>query len=269
MNRAVSSFCRIDLPLDQALPLLHGEAPCTIELFCEAPHLDTNGDWRSQIKWLRQYAQTHGLTYALHAPCFDLNPASANAGVRAEVVRQYQVALSIAEALDARQMVVHSGPRSDPRLSVAQAREYVRAMLETLVPLAETNRVRLALENTGYGEASIITAPDDLLTLIADLPQQTVGLTLDLGHAVLQGIELGDAITAWMPRLVNVHLHDNRGISDEHLPPGAGIVPLGKALAVLASLKYTGSVVLESFLGGPRPISISDAWAGVIPVVDE
>ncbi|MBC8161416.1 MAG: TIM barrel protein, partial [Roseiflexaceae bacterium] len=146
MHRAASSFCRIDLPLQQALPLLHGEAPATIELFCEAPHLDTTADWRGQVAWLRQYAQSHGLTYALHAPCFDLNPASANAGVRTEVARQYQIALAIAEALGARHMVIHSGPRSDPRLSAAEGRQHVRAMLELLVPHAEAHGVRLALE---------------------------------------------------------------------------------------------------------------------------
>jgi sugar phosphate isomerase/epimerase len=96
MDYAISSFCRIDLPLVEALPLLHTATAPTIEIFCEAPHLDVNTDWRPHVAHLRAYSRAHGVRYTLHAPCFDLNPAAANAGVRAEVRRQYQLAIEIA-----------------------------------------------------------------------------------------------------------------------------------------------------------------------------
>ncbi|MCU0493641.1 MAG: sugar phosphate isomerase/epimerase [Chloroflexaceae bacterium] len=260
MERTASSFCRIDLPLWEALPLLHDEETRQIELFCEAPHLDLSADWRSTVATLRSYARDHGLRYTLHAPCFDLNPAAANAGVRAEVLRQYRLGLEVAAELGANQMVVHSGPRSDPRLSSVTAHGYVRAMLEALLPTAEQTGTRLALENTGYGPASIIATPADLLALVEGLPPALVGLTLDMGHAVLQNLPLNTTIAAWAGRLCNVHLHDNGGHSDDHLPPGEGVVPLATALETLNQVGFSGSLTLESFLGGPQPLSLAAAW---------
>lgn len=263
MRRAVSSFCRIDLPLRQALPLLHDDTTTAIELFCEAPHLDITGDVTEPLHWLRAYARDHGITYTLHAPCFDLNPAAANAGARAEVLRQYRAAITIAQELEASQVVVHSGQRSDPRLSSGAARAWTRGLLETLLPHAERAGVRLALENTGYGAVSIITAPHELLELVADLPPDHLGLTLDIGHIALQQIDLAMAIAAWMPRLCNVHLHDNHGSGDDHLPPGQGRLPLTTALALLEQHGYTGDLVLESFLGGESPVAPAEAWAAL------
>lgn len=260
MHRAVSSFCRIDLPLEQALPLLHDATTTTIELFCEAPHLDLNGDWRAALTQLRAFARDHGLNYTLHAPCFDLNPASANAGARAEVLRQYTLAINVAEALGATQIVVHSGQRSDPRLSVHDARGWSRETLEALLPEAERAGVRLALENTGYGPAAIIATPDDLLEIVADLPPALLGLTLDIGHATLQQLDISAAIAAWSPRLCNIHLHDNYGTSDDHLPLGQGIVPLQTTLTALRRAGYEGYLVMEAFLGGKQPISLAEAW---------
>jgi sugar phosphate isomerase/epimerase len=260
MERAASSFCRIDLPLRAALPLLHDSTTAIVELFCEAPHLDLNGAWRAELAWLRDYARCHSLRYTLHAPCFDLNPATANAGTRAEVLRQYRLALEAAIELEAPQVVVHSGPRSDPRLSATAAWGHVRSLLETLIPLAEQAGVRLALENTGYGPANLIRTPADLLAAVADLPPAQVGLTLDIGHALLQGLDLPATAAAWAARLCNVHLHDNGGLSDEHLPPGQGVAPLDEALATLRAAGYSGTLTMESFLGGPQPMALQTAW---------
>lgn len=263
MRLAVSSFCRIDLPLAQALPLLHSTTT-TVELFCEAPHLDLNSDWHSTVRWLRAYARANGIRYTLHAPCFDLNPAAANAGVRGEVARQYGLAIQAAAMLEAPQIVVHSGHRSDPRLSAAAARAHTRALLEALLPQVEQANTRLLVENTGYGEASSIAVTTDLLEIVEGLPETLVGLTLDLGHAALQGIDFDTAITAWMPRLANVHLHDNHGAGDDHLSPGQGDLPLKHALDSLQTHGYNGTLVLEAFLGGAHPLDAATVWQEVI-----
>lgn len=260
MYRVVSSFCRIDLPLAQALPLLHDEHSATIEIFCEAPHLSEQGDWRADICLLKDYARTHGVSYALHAPCFDLNPASANAGVRAEVERQYRWAIDCAHELEATHVVVHSGHCSDPRLSASTARGYTRTLLERLISRVERAGVMLALENTGYGAGAIITTPDDLLELAADLPPTHLGLTLDIGHAALQRLDPATTVAHWTPRLCNVHLHDNHGLDDDHLVPGRGVIPFDTWLELLRQHDYQGALTLEAFLGDEEERPIGDSW---------
>ena len=46
------------------------------------------------------------------------------------------------------------------------------------------------------------------------------------------------------PRLVNLHVHDNRGETDEHLPVGRGTIDFPWLLRSLSG--YTGRYVIES-----------------------
>ncbi|MDD2912760.1 MAG: TIM barrel protein, partial [Candidatus Bipolaricaulis anaerobius] len=52
-------------------------------------------------------------------------------------------------------------------------------------------------------------------------------------------------VAALGERLVHVHLHDNRGERDEHLPLGRGSLPWRAAWAALSSAGYRGPIVLE------------------------
>jgi len=46
-------------------------------------------------------------------------------------------------------------------------------------------------------------------------------------------------------RLIHVHVHDNRGVHDDHLPPGSGTIQWAKVFEGLRRADYEGHLMLE------------------------
>jgi sugar phosphate isomerase/epimerase len=73
--------------------------------------------------------------------------------------------------------------------------------------------------------------PEHLAAILQALPDLLYHL--DLGHANLWGRDPAAMIRRFAHRLHHIHLHDNDGRSDLHLPPGTGNInwPPGRARA--------------------------------------
>jgi len=71
-------------------------------------------------------------------------------------------------------------------------------------------------------------------------------LTLDLGHANLFGKSIEEFIGKFYKKVRHVHLHDNNGNKDLHLPMGAGNIDWEKILKILKK-HYDGTITLEVF----------------------
>ncbi|MFH1055368.1 MAG: sugar phosphate isomerase/epimerase [Candidatus Altiarchaeota archaeon] len=89
--------------------------------------------------------------------------------------------------------------------------------------------------------------PEDELAKIFDaLPK--LGFTLDVGHAFMgeAGTDyVAKLITRFSTRLRNVHIHDNFGVNDDHLPLGAGKLDYKAAVKELKKAGYDGNLTLE------------------------
>jgi len=98
---------------------------------------------------------------------------------------------------------------------------------------AERNGVDLFLENV-FDES-----PDHLLRLKNALGSKRLGFCFDAGHATLfSDHPVHKWLEAFGTDLRELHLHDNRGRRDEHLPVGEGTINL---LGVLEAAIDTGA----------------------------
>ena len=68
----------------------------------------------------------------------------------------------------------------------------------------------------------------------------------DIGHLNLHGKDPAACISAFKDRLSHVHLHDNNGRADLHLPMGAGTIRWDHVIRTLKSC-YDGTITLEVF----------------------
>jgi sugar phosphate isomerase/epimerase len=78
------------------------------------------------------------------------------------------------------------------------------------------------------------------------------GFVLDTGHANLAG-DLTEIVEHIGDRLISLHLNDNDGQNDRHLPPGDGSVDWKCVAQLLATLRYTGCVLHELMPNGREP----------------
>ena len=74
----------------------------------------------------------------------------------------------------------------------------------------------------------------------------SMNYVLDVAHAYLQG-EIFQFIETFGSKIKHVHVSDNRGKADQHLPLGEGNINWSKVLDALEDVNYDGWLVIESY----------------------
>lgn len=87
--------------------------------------------------------------------------------------------------------------------------------------------------------------PEHLAAVLDALP--ALLCHLDMGHCNLFGLSPSEMIARFAGRLHHVHLHDNDGRADLHLPPGAGTIDWRAVVGALKDSGYDGTITLEVF----------------------
>jgi sugar phosphate isomerase/epimerase len=86
-------------------------------------------------------------------------------------------------------------------------------------------------------KACICKTADEMAVMLDGLE---MGMCLDIGHANTMG-QIPE-LMKMAPRFVNMHVHDNMGETDQHLPLGNGNIDF----AVLRNLKYRRNHIIEA-----------------------
>jgi sugar phosphate isomerase/epimerase len=193
----------------------------------------------AQRQTLRGKARDAGVSLSVHAPVH-ADP------LRQQTHRDLEDSLRLAVDLGAGLLNVHL---NDPR----HLDDFAHAV-SPWIDRCGVAGMKLAIENVPA------TSPEDFNRLFAHLPRNGAGLCLDIGHANLHPSTVNDYI-GYLDRLapgvpiIHLHLHENHGDRDSHLPlftgpaarDPAGIVAL---LDRLARRGYGGSAILEQW---PQP----------------
>ena len=100
--------------------------------------------------------------------------------------------------------------------------------------------VRVVIENI------VEESPEALIALVDEVGSEWLGLCLDVGHAHLRSpLKPGGWVEKMGKRLKHVHLHDNHGTTDEHLPVGKGTIDFDPFFTALYEHAPDATVSLE------------------------
>jgi len=176
-----------------------------------------------EVERVRELMRSTGVGTTVHLSYVDLNLAALSPTARSASVERSLRGLEYAHDVGASCGVLHTGfqylhhPQVDPLVE-----EALRASLEAL----EGSDVQIALEN-------LVLGPRDYLRSAEALREVThrhgMKNCFDVGHAHVEAHREGtDAIQAYIDTIgdnvIHLHLHDNDGTRDEHLPTGAGTI---------------------------------------------
>lgn len=121
-------------------------------------------------------------------------------------------------------------------------RDTVLSHLSPFVDYAEKRGVKLVVENMRYvpqpTAAHRYCQSAEELCDIADT--LGVGICWDFGHANLSGVKQSEALAYIGKRLKMLHVHDNKGIDDDHIVPFFGKIDWRDAMHGLALAGYEG-----------------------------
>ncbi len=207
----------------------------------------TEDDLSGKIRtWIRDTAVSRDIALSVHAQ-WHANPLVPESR---EALRK---ALDLAQDIGARLVNIHLFLDNG-------IQGYVDAVSPLAIELAR-HGMRLSVENTP------LTAPGDFNKLFLHLGKAgaNVGMCLDLGHANLceqtrnDYLRFVDLLDPHVP-IIHIHLHENYGDSDSHLPLFTG--PSRKDDSGIRGLVerlrkrlFSGSMILEQW---PQPESLLD-----------
>jgi sugar phosphate isomerase/epimerase len=114
--------------------------------------------------------------------------------------------------------------------------------------------IKIAVHNHGKTDSHFPT-PQSVLKVVSDMDPRC-GLCIDVGHTAEAGVDVVESIAEAGPRLLDLHIKDERDLKDEatQVPVGEGRMPVPAIFRQLRKLNYRGGVMLEYEVDENNPL---------------
>jgi len=255
MQRLLSTYLFVSRKLTpELLEQIAGAGFQGIEIFCTRSHFEYS--MKPEIRAMADALEAHKLQLvSLHGPTSRDVSATRESGMplsicevervrRIEAMDELKRVIDVADDLPYARLILHMGgarETADPR-----KRDAAFSTLEHLILHAHHAGVTVCIENT----TSEMGDPSYLRAFVDETRLTGLRFNFDIGHAYLSDFQEDERIEksfAPLHDLVSsVHLHDNHGEKDEHLPPYDGTIDWPAAIKVLKSAPQSNvPLVLE------------------------
>lgn len=251
MQRLLSTYLFVTHKLTpELLGQVAGAGFQGVEIFCARSHFEYT--LKPDIRAMAGALEAHRLQLvSLHAPNRRDLSAMRESGTplsiceiervrRVEAMDELKRVIDVADDLPYARLILHMGgsrETADPR-----KRDAAFSSLEHLVLHARHAGVTICVENTH----SEMGSPDYLRAFVDETRLTGLRFNFDIGHAHLAEFpeeeRLEKSFSPLKELVSSVHLHDNHGEKDEHLPPYDGSIHWPDAIRLLKSAAQNGGL---------------------------
>ncbi len=199
---------------------------------------------------VQEWYRNSGRVTSLHGAFVDVNPASGDPAFRKLSRERCHESCLLAKNLGASHVVLHSS--CFPFLRGAYLDHWAAVCGEFYTELAQQYDLKICVENS----QDVDTTP--LFSLMKRVAEERVCVCLDIGHANYSDTP----IEAWFDqlgdRIAYLHLSDNMGKFDDHLPLGDGAIDWKMTDHLWHQLNRKMPITLE--VGGIKGVERSLAY---------
>lgn len=203
---------------------------------------------REQQNKILKALSRHGLGLVCHLPTF-VYTADLTESIRQASLDELLNALGVASEMNAAKVVLHPSVITGLGIFVKElALKYAHEALALVAASADQLDLCLCLENM-FPRCGFLCAPDEFEAVLQRYPKMK--LTLDTAHANIgtkgenRSLEF---IQRYADRLGHLHLSDNKGKRDDHLPMGQGSSDFRSIIQALYHSGYDDTLTLEIFV---------------------
>lgn len=194
----------------------------------------------------------------VHVSAFNLSEE--NAVIRNAIFSEIENCMKYTASLGGKEVIIHGGFLSSgmhvPILHEDHSRPsreetYEKAwkltvkMLKRVCILAKEYGMTLYTEN--LNQDHLTTDSRALNRLLDDVNMDNLKIVFDIGHCSQNGYNIVDDVLEAGTRLKHLHLHDNFGKDNGHLPIGDGTIDFKAFAQALKQIGYDGLYMLELF----------------------
>jgi sugar phosphate isomerase/epimerase len=176
---------------------------------------------------------------------------SAHEKVREGWVREAKDMIQVAKELGIRLLNFHFYTRLGAVGRTEKSREaFLRnftGSMKELTEVATRSGLDLMLENVPSEDANPLESIACFSQVMSDVP--ALKFHFDVAHAFIENRMKGvkEYLDAFDDRLAHIHMHDNHGRHDEHLPLGDGKIDFRKVVKLLKEHGYDKTITFEVF----------------------
>jgi sugar phosphate isomerase/epimerase len=156
--------------------------------------------------------------------------------------------LEVAAELGAQKVVLHPGHIGGLGVYVKEtALTHANQSLASIIGRAQALGLCVCLENM-FPKCRAFFEPPDFVEILQRFPD--LKLTLDTGHANIGtrgGRRILEFIEKFGHRIGHLHVSDNLGERDDHIPVGTGTIDFIKIVRALKQCGYNDTATLEIF----------------------
>jgi sugar phosphate isomerase/epimerase len=242
MKIAVSTLHLMQYSLEDVLEQLVDLDTNLVELADGGFHALNSG----RVEQLLEIKTSYDLKYGIHAPWADTNLSANDSFIRERILERIKASIRFASILDAKSLVIHPGWRTAiEHFRKGFAWELNLNSIKLLINYADEFGIDLLIENVPLSMPYLLVYVADFMRFFEEIENDT-GMTLDIAHSSLQD-ETINFIKIFSEKIKHVHVSDNYGIRDDHLPIGHGIIDWSEAIKALKINGFTGWVTIESY----------------------
>lgn len=206
----------------------------------------------------RDAAKKYGVTnYQAHAPFPSYVHDPQDSGYNDYLIRMLKKTIVGCDFMDCRHLIIHPfflgydqqlSPETEWNLNIER--------YSALIPEAKKYGVTICLENmfTLYrGKvyaaccSDIDTACRYVDTLNGIAGEKCFAFCLDTGHLLLASKDVRETMIRLGDRIEAFHVHDNNGVSDQHLAPYMGLLDWNRFVEGLRAIRFDRTLSFETF----------------------
>ena len=241
----ISTGCFYNTNILDILEIVRDGGFSMIEICSFPKHLDYHD--RDKVKTTALRIKALGLEpFSFHAPFADhIDITSLDENTRAKSVGEVITATEAAAELGVRHLVLHPGPEREEKAPADEFFHHLETASYSINQISKRCKelgITLLLEN--MLPHLLFGRTQDILYIMGAMEDVNVGTCLDTGHAHLAQ-DLPSVVHKLSCHLRMVHVNDNNGTGDDHLPPGEGSIDWPKVIAQLDSYNFRGALILE------------------------
>jgi sugar phosphate isomerase/epimerase len=202
---------------------------------------------RQQMDSILSALASHSMDIICHLPTF-VSTADLTDSIREASLLEMFNSLEVAAELGSRKVVLHPGHIGGLGIYVKEtALAHANNSLAAIIDHAQTLGLCVCLENM-FPKCGAFVEPGDFVEILQRFPD--LELTLDTGHANIgapAGRRILEFIVKFGHRIGHLHISDNFGERDDHIPLGAGKIDFLKIVKALKQCEYDETATLEIF----------------------
>lgn len=193
-----------------------------------------------------------GLTITMHAPFMDVRPGAIDPRIREASISRLDQFFEIVSCFKPKTVVCHAS--FDERYYVGCREVWVENSIETWTRFVRRAReldTIITLENVYEN------SPHYLAVILDSFKSPSLRFCFDTGHFnAFSEASLEEWMEYLGPYLKQLHLHDNNGCSDDHIPVGNGKFPFRKLFEIIDKKGLDPIITLE-------PHTEKDMWLSI------